>query len=123
MKLPQKHIILSGSYLGSHPKLPKPSEHIALLFSKRAIEQKRPFHRNKTLFKWKDIKGFDYTGEVMNGVYTATLSTTTGDLVLETASFHASSASGNQMYADRRRRKLNAIKRLAIEQTSNARRI
>ena len=119
MKLPQKHVLLSGSYLGSHSKLPKPSEHLALLFSKSAIEQKRPFHRPKTLFKWEDVKGFDYTGDVMNGVYTATLSTTSGDLVLETASFHASSASGNQMYADRRRKKLNAIKRLAIEQTNS----
>ena len=90
-----------------------------MLFSKRAIEQKRPFHRPKTLFNWQDVKSFDYTGDVMNGVYTATLSTTTGDLVLETASFHASSASGNQMYADRRRKKLNAIKRLAIEQTKS----
>jgi hypothetical protein len=116
--IPLKHKKLDGAYMGTHPKLPKPDKRLVLIFSKQGVDKQgfRPVH----LFDWNEVTGFDFTGHVMDGVFQATLSTTSGDLILETASFHASSASGNQMYADRRRRKLNNIKLLVIEHTRSA---
>lgn len=115
------HRKYDGEYFGSYPSQPKPKKQVIVVLADKGVRVHWGFTFKPQQLTWDEVLGFDYTGDIVNGLFTTTLKTVGGDIVLERASFHGNPHSGEQqLWADNMRRKLNKIKRYVAEQTGVA---
>lgn len=109
-----------GQYFGSHPSYPDTAKTLYIeVSSKNGITLRKGFKTWGTI-SWREVKGFDYTGEVMNGVFKAVFTTTTGNIEVSVQSLKLSKEGDNQFRAQQLQDKLNKCKRLVIENTRAA---
>jgi hypothetical protein len=118
-KKPLRHRKYSGLYLGSHSAWPDTAKHMLVDATSENVTVRPTFNiKNAKTYNWDEIIGFDFTGEMMNGVFTSTLYTITGDWVIEVRDVRGGGTGSNpQRYAEALYTKLTAFKLLVAKQT------